>query len=78
MLGQLRRMRDYSLLKQIRLEKLLRREELDRVREVKLGNSSYRGLIAVMFEFTMAKSVIECCYSYDPLKIYLQLLEFKG
>jgi hypothetical protein len=53
--------KDYNLLKVARLEKLLRREELDRLRMIKLGKSSSKGLIEMIFEFIMVKSVMECC-----------------
>jgi hypothetical protein len=77
-LGQLRRVNDYSLLKLDRLEKSFSNEEFDRFREVKLGNSSYRGLIDVIFEFMIAKSFIECCYCCVPVNTCLQSFEFKG
>jgi hypothetical protein len=34
-------------------------EEFDRVRELKLGNIVYSGVIEVMLEFIKAKSVID-------------------
>lgn len=71
-------MKDYNLLKVARLEKLLRKEELDRLRMIKLGKSSYKGLIEVSFEFIIVKSVIDCCYSYVPENIYVQLFELMG